>query len=229
MASPVTNNLKSFVSIYRERIHLAHQIQKINRLAPHLSIVRYDTPELKEKLKEQICVWIQDLNAFKKSWGVNNAYVEHLFQPTQDGKDIDLIIDSQNILTTLLGSLTEGNRKLIVVEDLGHAIQGVIELDENFELVHYLATAPSNLPIQLNVRSVRGVGTKLLREAMRLNLIYGNQSLSLLPFSNRCRGFYSNLRFVSSGKRRSFEWVEINLEGMASQKHLTKKIRAPAS
>lgn len=212
--APISTNVTraNFWAEYRSNVCLASRVGKVNDAAKHLAILHCDTPELKDKLKVQVVEWIDLLSTFKESWGPKHAYMDYFGDGSRDAADIDLILDSHNILSILSYSFQTANVKYISVVDGDQKIQAIGQFNESYDIVSYLATNPSNLSLKQNEvsnRRIQGAGTKILREAMRLSLIYGSRKLETFPFGEKSRDYYLHLGFTPS---KSKDWLELSAD-----------------
>lgn len=215
---PLNTNFRNFVSEYRNRIHLAHQIEKINHSVQNLRIVHCDTPKQKINLQTHIVVWLKELKIMKEASCSPQEYVDMLLGDREVSSDVEMVVDSLFIVESIKRSLVGKNVKnYLAVVDLSGVIQGIGVFSSGYDMLEYLATAPSNLKIYANLDKpycIRGVGTMLLREAMRFCLIYGEKKIDTYAFSKLSRVFYERMRFIQTFQDKKPNCIHLPVENM---------------
>lgn len=215
---PLNTNFTNFVREYKGRIHLAHQIKKINLSVRNLRIVHCDTLKQKNKLQNHVVAWLKELKVMKEVSCSSSEYVNMLFSRREVSSDVEMVVDSLFILESIKRSLVAKEVKnYLAVVDLCGVVQGIGVFSSEYGVLDYLATAPSNLKIQSNSNKshcIRGVGTMLVREGMRFCLINGEKKIDTYAFSKLSRSFYMRMRFIQTFQDKKPNCIHLPVENM---------------
>ena len=184
----------------------ANIIGKISDIATSLSIVYFNNAEEKLKLEKEVSVWLSDLESLESTFGDSEQRVDLLFND-EEPPELGLISDSEDVLRSAKASFSSESKNIcFAAEDLTGTLQGVCVMNAELNQLKYLATAPANLPIAANSNPLRGVGTRLIREAVRLCFTNGKSVIDTFPTVS-ARNYYLHLGFIPRDYNPKSHWL----------------------
>ena len=186
-------------------------IGKINEIASSLKVVYFNSADDKLKLEMQVSIWLSDLEVLENTFGDSSQRVDHLFS-NEEPPELALISDSEDVLRAMKTSLSSDcNNTYFAAKDSAGALQGVCAMNNGFDQLKYLATAPSNLPICANPNPIRGVGTRLIREVIQVSSSCGKSIIDTFPTAS-ARNYYLHLGFIPRNYDPKSHWLYLPLK-----------------
>ncbi len=188
----------------------AELIGKINEVASSLKVVYFSSTDDKLKLETQVSVWLSDLEVLENKFTDSTQRVDQLFSK-EEPPELGLISDSEDVLRAMKTSLSSGcNNTYFAAKDTAGNLQGVCAMNNGFDHLKYLATAPSNLPISVNPNPIRGVGTRLIREVIQVSSSCGKSIIDTFPTVS-ARNYYLHLGFIPRNYDPKSHWLYLPL------------------